>query len=300
MENPKISIIVPVYKVEKYLAECLESILSQTFTEFECILVNDNSPDKSPDICNEYAKKDKRIKVIHKKENEGLPQARKTGISEATGEYIMFIDSDDWVEPKMAERLYSLAKSENYDIVYCDAEEYFDPQENGKPYIRMRLDTRKMSKDDIMINLIKHRFDCSLCTRIFKRELFENIIFPTLQQWEDAVVCVQLFLKATKIGYEYSILYHHRINPHSLTFKNDMENIKRRKYETFTNWMKIKNILSQRDDYYKYKEAIEWRMKNLHYQETPSIMKSLMKLLKYMIPYGIIELYRSLKRKITK
>ena len=133
MKNPKVSIIVPVYNVEKYLAECLESILSQTFTEFECILVDDHSPDKCPDICDEYAKKDKRIKVIHKKENEGSSQARKTGISEAIGDYILFTDSDDWIESKMAERLYTLAKLDNYDIVYCDVEEHYDSPEKGDP-----------------------------------------------------------------------------------------------------------------------------------------------------------------------
>ena len=293
MENPKVSIIVPVYNVEKYLAECLESILSQTFTDFECILVDDHSPDKCPDICDEYAKKDNRIKVIHIKENEGLPQARKTGINETVGDYVMFIDSDDWIENTMIERLYSLAMIEKCDIVYCNIDDYHGFQRNGERIARLHFDTRNMNKDDIINNLLKYKLDCSLCNKLSKRELYKNIFFPKMQQWEDAVICVQLFLKATNIGYEYSILYHHRINHESLTYKNDLKNRKRRKEETLKNWKDIQLILSQRNDYYKYEETITWKLKQFHVQNTPTLMKSMKKLLKYIIPSGIVMLYKS-------
>ena len=296
MKNPKVSIIVPVYHVEKYLVECLESILFQTFTEFECILVDDHSPDKCPDICDEYAKKDKRIKVIHKKENEGSSQARKTGFDASIGDYILFVDSDDWIEQKMVERLYTLAKNDNYDIVHCDSDDFSDSQENGARYAG-HFDTRKMNKEDILISLLKYEFDCCVWNKLFKRELFKDIIFPKFQQWEDAVICVQLFLKANHIGYEYSDLYHHRNHPDSLTYKNDTENIKRRELETYHNWTFIQELLSQRDDYYKYKETIEWQLNHLEYQTLPKTKFSMMKLLKYLMPYGIIVLYRFVKRK---
>jgi glycosyltransferase involved in cell wall biosynthesis len=188
------------------LEKCLNSILSQTFNDFECILVDDNSPDKCPNICDEYAKKDRRIKVIHKKENEGLPQARKTGFYESIGYYILFLDSDDWIEQKMLERLYTLAIVEKHDIVYCDFDEFSDSQENGKRAIRWNFDTRKMEKTDILINLLKFNMAWNIWNKLFKRELFENIIFPKYQHGEDAVLCIQLFLKAENIGYEYSIL----------------------------------------------------------------------------------------------
>lgn len=313
MGNPKISIIIPVYNVEKYLPECLDSILSQTFTNFECILVNDHSPDKCPDICDEYAEKDKRVRVIHKKENEGLPQARKTGFNESIGDYILYVDSDDWMEQNMVERLYILAKTGNYDIVYCDTDNFHDSLENGVRFVRMHFDTRKMNKDEIMINLIKYNYDCVVWNKLFRRELFKNIYFPKFWQFEDAVVCVQLFLNATNIGYEYSVLYHHREHPESLTGKNyvdgvkkHVDNIKRHKEELFYNWTIIQKILSQRGDYYKYKEAIEWTLNHLNYfyYEPPSMIKlSKMKLLtlpKYIVPYGIILLYRLLKRNQSK
>jgi glycosyltransferase involved in cell wall biosynthesis len=107
--NTKVSIIVPVYKVEQYLERCVDSILSQTFTQFECILIDDCSPDNCPALCDEYAKRDARVKVIHKPRNEGLPQARKTGFDNSSGDYIQFVDSDDWIEPDMTERLYAAA-----------------------------------------------------------------------------------------------------------------------------------------------------------------------------------------------
>ena len=305
MENPKVSIIVPIYNVEKYLAECLESILSQTFTEYECILVDDHSPDRCPDICDEYVKKDKRIKVIHKKKNEGLPQARKTGFDESIGNYILFIDSDDWIEQKMVERLYSLAMIENCDIVHCNMDDYDGYQKNGERIPRLCFDTRNMNKDDIINNLLKYIFDCSLCNKLSKRELYKNIIFPKFQQWEDAVICIQLLLKANNIGYEYSILYHHRLNPDSLTYKNDEESIKRREIETYNNWTYIQKILFQRDDYFKYKEAIEWQLDHLEFQ-TPSppkmkfSMVKLLKLVKYLMPHGIVVLYRLMKRNLSE
>ncbi len=113
---PKVSAIVPVYNVEKYLNRCVDSILNQTFTDFELILVDDGSPDNSGKICDEYAEKDSRVKVIHK-ENGGVSVARNLGIETSVGEYITFIDSDDWIEAQMFEQLYNAA--ENCDIIFC-------------------------------------------------------------------------------------------------------------------------------------------------------------------------------------
>lgn len=114
--KPKISIIVPVYKAEPYLRKCIDSILNQTFKDFELILVDDGSPDRCGEICDEYALKDSRIKIIHK-ENSGRSSARNVGLDIAQGEYIGFVDSDDWIEPDMYEVLYSKAKIESADII---------------------------------------------------------------------------------------------------------------------------------------------------------------------------------------
>ena len=109
--SPKISIIVPVYKAENYIHRCIKSLLSQTFTDFEILLINDGSPDKSGEICDEYAKSDKRIRVFHK-ENGGVSSARQCGIDNARGEYTIHVDPDDWVDPRMLEELYLKAVEE--------------------------------------------------------------------------------------------------------------------------------------------------------------------------------------------
>lgn len=112
---PKISIIVPVYKVEKYLHRCLDSIIAQTFTDWECILIDDGSPDGSGKICDEYAQKDGRFRVFHQ-ENQGVSAARNKGLDEARGEYVNFIDSDDWIDSKLLELLYNSVN--DYEIVF--------------------------------------------------------------------------------------------------------------------------------------------------------------------------------------
>ena len=119
MENPKVSILVPIYNVEKYLSRCIESVLSQDFRDYELILVDDGSPDRCPQICDEYAKKDSRIKVIHKK-NGGLSDARNIGLDIATGEYVMFIDSDDFVDIDMMESMMNNMIDNNVDLVVCN------------------------------------------------------------------------------------------------------------------------------------------------------------------------------------
>lgn len=124
---PKVSIIVPVYNVEKYLDRCLQSLLNQTLKDIEIILVDDQSPDNCPKMCEYYAKIDKRVKVIHKK-NGGLGFARNSGLEIATGEYVAFVDSDDFVDVGMYEKLYSIASINNSDIVFCG----FNSFENGQ------------------------------------------------------------------------------------------------------------------------------------------------------------------------
>lgn len=120
---PELSIIVPVYKVEKYLPKCIDSILAQTFTDFELILIDDGSPDRCGEICDKYASIDSRIKVIHQK-NQGVSAARNAGLDIATGTYLGFVDSDDWIEPEMYEMMILTAEKEQSDIVICGIRHY--------------------------------------------------------------------------------------------------------------------------------------------------------------------------------
>ena len=121
----EVSIIVPVYQVEKYIRQCVDSILAQTFTDFELILVDDGSKDQSGQICDEYAGRDRRVRVIHK-ENGGLSDARNKGMDQAVGNYFMFIDSDDYTAPTMIECLYKSILNENADIAVCNYLYYFE------------------------------------------------------------------------------------------------------------------------------------------------------------------------------
>lgn len=125
---PKVSIIIPVYKAESYLHRCIDSILAQTFADWELLLIDDGSPDRSGDICDEYAVKDKRIRVYHKK-NGGVSSARQKGLDMARGEYVIHVDPDDWVEPSMLTELFAKAKAENADMVICDF--YLDTKSGG-------------------------------------------------------------------------------------------------------------------------------------------------------------------------
>lgn len=126
-----ISVIVPIYNVEKYLTKCIESIINQTYENLEIILVDDGSPDNCPIICDEYAKRDSRVKVIHKK-NGGLSDARNAGLDIATGEYIMFIDSDDFVEIDMMESMMNNMIDNNVDLVVCNIKYIYDNSEKVK------------------------------------------------------------------------------------------------------------------------------------------------------------------------
>jgi len=197
----KVSILVPVYNVERYIYKCIDSILSQTFTDFECIIVNDCSTDNCSEICNEYAKKDKRIKIIHKPQNEGLPQARKTGFENSSGAYILFIDSDDWMEPEMIKKLYSAGIESNADIIICDS--YIDFPNGSYKYGIPTFDSEN--------HFNNFGFDNSpvLWNKFFKREIIELITFPKASRYQDRVISQQAYFYAKKIEKVPCPLYHY-------------------------------------------------------------------------------------------
>lgn len=156
---PKISFIVPVYKVEPYIDQCVTSILNQTFSDFELILVDDGSPDRCPEICDTYAQKDSRVKVIHK-QNAGVSEARNTGIEAASGEWAYFVDSDDWIELDAAEKLYQDAIKTGADCVMSDCEVCF---ESGKIIRRQQFSQVFYTEDpedirNIQKNMLCHKF----------------------------------------------------------------------------------------------------------------------------------------------
>lgn len=206
---PKISVIVPIYNVEKYLNRCVDSILKQTFTDFECILVDDGSPDKCPKICDEYAKKDMRIRVIHK-ENGGLSDARNAGIDAAQGEYLGFVDSDDWIHPQMYEILYNSIVENNVKMSICRAEVADEKREFRRienPHFEV------YSGLDILVS----EYSVSACTKLYHRSLFRNIRYPVGRLHEDAFVIYKLFFEAGDVAFTENVLYEYFINCEGIT-----------------------------------------------------------------------------------
>ena len=187
--EPVISIIVPVYKVEQYIHRCIDSILCQTFQDFELILVDDGSPDNCGAICDEYALLDNRIRVIHK-ENGGLSDARNVGIDNSRGKYIGFVDSDDYIAPDMYEVLYKNIIEYNADISMCG---YYDCYENR--IIQHSNDNSVYSysqEEAIKIILDGKLFSVHAWTKLYKREIFANIRYPKGKICEDAYIIMDI------------------------------------------------------------------------------------------------------------
>ena len=221
--NQLISIIIPIYKVEEYLRQCLESVEKQTYPNFEVLLVNDGSPDNSEQICLEFVEKDARFKYIQK-ENGGLSDARNRGIIEAKGEYITFIDSDDYVEEFYVEELYSAAIRNHSDVVLSRYKE----DRNGKIVFYVhQLDTDEIqySGQEFIKNLSELETQNLLFItswgNLYHRRLFNHILFPKGKVLEDLRTSYKLFMECTHVTYVVKELYIYRNRPESITKKQD-------------------------------------------------------------------------------
>ncbi len=190
--EPKISIIVPVYKVEPYLRKCLDSIVNQTYRNLQIILVDDGSPDNCGKICDEYAARDRRIEVIHQA-NGGVSAARNAGLKLADGDYIGWVDSDDWIEPGMYEYLLENALKYGADIAVCGRFERYKDKSVQRGWSKVEVLNREQALKMLLEN------DCmqnSLCDKLWKRDLFEAVCFPIGRTYEDMAVMHKLFVKA--------------------------------------------------------------------------------------------------------
>ena len=211
-----ISVVIPVYNVEKYLNKCVDSVLQQTYSEIEIILVDDGSTDKSGKICDNYIKKDSRIKVIHK-ENGGLSSARNAGIENAIGEFICFIDSDDFIELEMLEKLVKSMLDYNADMAICNRNHLF---ENGKKYVKFDMlnQIKEMNNLEALFELNNFKyFDISACGRLYKKSLFSNIKFPVGKLCEDYYVMYRIIEMCNKILYISQPLYNYFQRKGSIT-----------------------------------------------------------------------------------
>jgi len=234
---PKVSIIAPVYNTEKYLTRCLDSIRAQTFSDFECILVNDCSTDTSGSICEKYKKQDARFIVIHNQTNLGSSQTRRIGLEHSTGDYIIYIDSDDWVEANMLEILHDNAVAGDYDIVWCNW-----LHENNGVILPQKEIIHSVNKSDFLREMFCDRdFTSALWNKLAKRDIFSLIVFPMYSQSEDIVITLQLIFYANKIKFCEDFLYHHCFNQESLSHSKDRR--AKRKLEEYYNMTEMISFL---------------------------------------------------------
>lgn len=198
----KISIIVPVYNVDAYLERCLDSIIKQSFSNLEIILIDDGSTDLSGDICDKYENMDKRVVVVHKK-NEGVSVARNIGLSLAKGDYISFVDSDDVISYDMYDKLYNNIKKTNSDISVCNYMVFRD-----QPSFDRDGEISVFDKKDALIDIISDGVITSfLWNKLFKKEVLENIVFPSNKIYEDMYVMPSLIERINRLCFDNSRLY---------------------------------------------------------------------------------------------
>jgi glycosyltransferase involved in cell wall biosynthesis len=255
-EMMKISVIVPVYNVENYLSRCVESIIKQTCTNLEIILVDDGSTDASGKMCDEYAQRDNRITVIHKK-NGGLSDARNAGLDIATGEYIGFVDSDDFIALNFYEILYNTLVENDSDLVYCKYQKFeneanIKETENYKVFQYDNIEFLNNFYDDTTYKIV-------VWNKLYKRNIWENLRFPFGKIHEDVFVVHEVFYIANKISFVTSPSYYYFQREDSIMGSQDENMIWRRiinKLEAFDeriNFSKTKQLESL------YKKTIDAR-----------------------------------------
>ncbi len=206
MKEELVSIIVPVYNVQEYLAECLDSICKQSYERIEIILVDDGSVDDGGEICDRYAQSDSRIRVIHK-ENEGLSEARNTGMKLASGEYLMFVDSDDVIAENLTEHLYKICKDAQAQIAMCGFI-YYNKKKQNKLDVS---DCILMERSEAVRELCRDRKIKNYAWgKLYHRKLFEGVLFPTGQMFEDINTIYKVFLRSSRVVYTDMKGYYYR------------------------------------------------------------------------------------------
>ena len=216
MYKKLVSIIVPVYNVQFYLNECIDSILEQTYKNIEIILIDDGSKDSSGKICDEYSNKDKRVTVIHKK-NGGLSSSRNVGVNIAKGEYFLFVDSDDKLNPTAVETLFNHMEEHSLDLIFSRFSRSLEEFEKNN----CSFNYYELEKDNLITNILLQRyqdlFSVAAHTKMYKANLFQNIRYPIGKLNEDMGIILLLIEKSTRIGAIDYISYYYRVNSGSIT-----------------------------------------------------------------------------------
>jgi len=255
----KISVIVPVYNVEKILDFCVSSIVSQSFSDLEIILINDGSKDESGKKCDEWAKKDSRITVFHQ-ENGGQCAARNKGLDNCRGEYVMFVDSDDCINREICQKLYNLCTENNAELSRCS---YVCFSQYGKEVDTSATDTNEVkiyTPREAMNNFVsapyseKKHFIPSVVSTLFKKELFDDIRFPEGLIYEEGFVLPKVFMKCEKLVHLDAQMYYYYMNPNGTMGSGFSE----KGLKSLDDWKEIHFLTKDRYPELKEATALRW------------------------------------------
>jgi glycosyltransferase involved in cell wall biosynthesis len=279
--NPLISVIVPIYNVEAYLCECVDSIIRQTWKNLEIILVDDESADACPEICDKYAKADSRVRVIHKK-NGGPGMARNTGLDICRGDYIALIDSDDWIEPDMLESMLRAMCEAEAGLAICG---YVKTKHDGSPWHKFGNTGGTYEPEELLREYIAgtNGVGAISCNKLYEKSLLENIRYPDFKNNEDAYIMHRIIGGCRKAVFVNREMYNYRMRPNSqsrggfalyylnaLESANDMIEYTRAVYPGLKNmarWRKLEVIM-------ELMASIVYNSALVQYRETYDILES--------------------------
>jgi glycosyltransferase involved in cell wall biosynthesis len=252
---PEISIIVPVYNVEEYLPKCLESILGQTFVDFELILVNDGSTDNSGSICEKFLKKDQRIKLIHQV-NRGLSNARNAGIVMAKGKFFSFIDSDDWIEKNMLFEMHDQLIKSNADIVIAG---HFVVNLDGsieeKNNVKATRVLDRISATSLI--LLDEEINSFAWDKLYRRALFDNLRYPENRLFEDTATTYKLFNKASKLIQMNKAYYFYQRRESGICLNQEFSKVVKRNYDNYLAFQERYEFATSNDDFLSVADACQ-------------------------------------------
>lgn len=246
MSQPLLSIIVPVYKVEDYLCRCLDSILAQTYENFELILVDDGSPDGCGAICDRYAQQDPRVKVIHK-ENGGVSSARNAGLAQAKGEWIGWVDPDDWVDEDMYAYLMTAVLEEGADVAVCGRIEEYEDHTRERGWEERRVLDREEAMHYLLLNDDMQNL---LWDKVWKRSIFDGLQFWQRRTYEDIAIMHQLFERCQRMVCLPEAKYHYFQRPTSIVSDQSLGNkinhyaaARLRREQMWDTWPQFRDLL---------------------------------------------------------
>ena len=279
METGKISIIVPVYKVEEYLKRCIESIMGQSYQNIEIILVDDGSPDNCPEMCDEFAKQDDRIKVVHKK-NGGLSDARNVGLENASGKYVMYVDSDDYIELDACRRLLE-GMQEDVDIVVGAIKEINGKEIGYQKHTNLVSGKKYSSKEFVIKSIQKNEWYAPAVLNLYRKDFLirNNLYYKVGFYYEDIEMLPRLFLAADQVVYVDYLFYNYIIRDNSIMTSNITEEKKNMVIDNYRGWLELlrrledeeyqKNLYGILVRYYvaaaRRMKIFGWKVKGLDY-----------------------------------